>query len=68
MACRRGVSDPPRAAEARNMKQQTEVSQADVSEEFKQKVAAWEKAGLFDEIVAQIAEAIEKLDKEEVRP
>ena len=49
------------------MEQETEAPEDDVSEEFKQKVAAWEKAGMFDVIVAQIDEAIEKLDKEMVR-
>jgi len=45
----------------------SEAPEGDASEEFKQKVAAWKKAGIFDEIAAKIDPAIEELDKEEVR-
>ena len=35
-----------------------------VSEDFKQRVAKWEKEGLFDRIAAKVDEALEKLDME----
>ena len=35
--------------------------------QFKQKIAAWEKAGVIDQIAAKIDEALEKMDVDELR-
>jgi hypothetical protein len=44
------------------MEQQAELKTKEdsLSKDFKQKVTAWEKAGLFDQIAAKIEEAVEK--------
>lgn len=43
------------------MEQQAELKTEEdgLSEEFKQKMLAWEKAGVFDRLAAKIEEAIE---------
>ena len=37
------------------------------SRRFKQKVATWEKQGIFSQIATQIDEALEKMDPDELR-
>ena len=63
LAARQQLSDPPnRAGREGKMEQQASVmSEGDgLSEDFMLKVADWEKDGVFDQLAAKIAEAVEE--------
>ena len=67
LAGRQAMSDPPRGAEVEkmNQKEKSGTEQDGIWEEFKQKVAAWERMGIFDRIPTKIDECVEEPDMEQ---